>query len=89
LQQGERIKEVSGFRVLKRNSRPTGKAQERNSYCFAAKKPDQNSMKLHAYEFDPARDIRVEPSGALEWNSSKPELHRSMRSYFVARMEDG
>ncbi len=56
---------------------------------YRHKKPYQNPVQLHAYEFDPAKDIRVGSSGALEWNSSKPELHRSMRNYFAARMEDG
>ena len=45
-------------------------------------------VKLHAHEFDPTRDIRVGQSGALEWNSSKPELHQSLRNYFASRMED-
>jgi len=44
---------------------------------------------MHAYRFDPATDIRVGSNGAMEWNSSKPELHRSLRNYFAARMEDG
>ena len=47
------------------------------------------SVKLDAHEFDPATDIRVGSSGALEWNSTKPELHRSLRDYFAARAEDG
>ena len=53
------------------------------------KKSYQNLVKLDAHEFDPTRDIRVGRSGALEWNSSKPELHRSLRNYFASRMEDG
>jgi hypothetical protein len=44
---------------------------------------------VQAHEFDPARDIRVGSSGTLEWNSFKPELHRSLQNYFAARREDG
>ncbi len=53
------------------------------------KKSYRNVVKLDAHEFDPTRDIRVGPGGALEWNSSKPELHRSLRNYFASRKEDG
>src|SRR5271154_7042281 len=49
----------------------------------------QSLVKLQTHEFDPTRDIRIGPSGVLVWNSSKPELHRSLREYFASRMGDG
>ena len=49
----------------------------------------QDLVKLETHKFDPTRDIRIGSSGALEWSSSKPELHRSLRNYFASRMEDG
>ena len=36
----------------------------------------------------PALDVRVGASGAWEWNSSKPSLHRAVASYFANRNED-
>jgi hypothetical protein len=49
----------------------------------------QSLVKLQTHEFDPTRDIRIGSTGALEWNSSKPELHRSLQNYFASRREDG
>lgn len=39
--------------------------------------------------FDPATDIRIGDSGCWEWASAKPEMHRMVAEYFVARQEDG
>jgi len=44
---------------------------------------------LVEHEFDPFTDIAPGPSGAWEWNSDKPELHRAVRDYFLSRREDG
>jgi len=49
---------------------------------------DRNRV-LAAFGFDPARDIRIGPSGCWEWASRKPELHRWAREYFYFRREDG
>jgi len=44
-------------------------------------------VEFAAVEFDPAIDIRVGRSGALEWNSPKPELHRWLQNYFAAGVQ--
>jgi hypothetical protein len=44
---------------------------------------------LRAFDFDPGRDIAIDPSGCWRWNSSKPEMHRYVREYFQSRREDG
>jgi hypothetical protein len=49
----------------------------------------ERHVELAAFEFDPDRDIRIGHSGALEWNSPKPQLHCWLRDYFARRMEDG
>ncbi|HEX2190538.1 MAG TPA: hypothetical protein VHG51_16640 [Longimicrobiaceae bacterium] len=43
---------------------------------------------LRAYDFDPATDIRVGPSGAWTWSTEKPDLHRYAAGYYQARRED-
>jgi hypothetical protein len=44
---------------------------------------------LRPFDFDPARDLALADSGAWRWNSYKPDLHRYVADYFVARREDG
>ncbi len=44
---------------------------------------------IHRLGFDPAADLRVGPSGGLEWASDKPELHRWAAEFFARRKEDG
>jgi hypothetical protein len=46
-------------------------------------------VKAQTNDFDPRIDIRIGPTGALEWNSDKPELHQAIKRYFVGRKEDG
>lgn len=43
---------------------------------------------LREAQFDPREDVRIGPDGLLEWASHKPELHRRLRDYFLARRED-
>jgi hypothetical protein len=49
---------------------------------------DRN-QELARFAFDPAVDLAVGPSGAWEWASRKPELHRWAADYFRLRNEDG
>jgi hypothetical protein len=58
-----------------------GEAQNKRMY--------ERLLELAAFEFDPNTDVRVKHGEALEWNSSKPELHRWFQNYFASRMEDG
>lgn len=45
---------------------------------------------LARYDFDPAIDIAVdETTGALRWNSDKPQMHAFVREWFAGRREDG
>jgi hypothetical protein len=44
---------------------------------------------LEQYEFDPTTDIVVSDDGCWRWNTDKPGLHESIRSYFSSRREDG
>lgn len=39
--------------------------------------------------FDPATDVRVGPTGCLEWASNKPALHAWAQQFFQERQEDG
>jgi hypothetical protein len=41
------------------------------------------------FEFDPCRDIAIDPDGAWRWNSAKREMHDYVRAYFASRREDG
>jgi hypothetical protein len=47
------------------------------------------NRRLAAYGFDPARDLRLNPTGCWEWASDKPELRRWLVEYFEGREEDG
>jgi hypothetical protein len=49
---------------------------------------DRN-RELARFDFDPATDLRVGPTGGWEWASEKPELHRWAVEYFGHRREDG
>jgi hypothetical protein len=40
-------------------------------------------------EFNPNKDVVLDDSGLLQWNSDKPEMHNALRKYFAARQEDG
>jgi len=44
---------------------------------------------LATYDFDPSDDIAIDDGGCWRWNSDKPEMHRFVRDYFSARLEDG
>ncbi|MBS2028072.1 MAG: hypothetical protein JST54_09235 [Deltaproteobacteria bacterium] len=46
------------------------------------------NRELAAFDFDPARDLTVGPTGCWEWASKKPELHAWARDYFDHRRED-
>ncbi len=41
------------------------------------------------YDFDPFRDIAIDPNGGWRWNTDKKEMHRYVSDYFRARREDG
>jgi len=49
---------------------------------------DRN-IELQQLAFDPARDLRLSPSGAWEWNREHPKLHTWAKTYFAHRKEDG
>ncbi len=49
---------------------------------------DRN-VELISLGFDPRSDLRPSDSGAWDWNSDKPALHRWAREYFAHRKEDG
>ena len=44
---------------------------------------------MHAQGFDPGRDIRIGPSGCIEWASDMPQLHSWLPQFFRRRREDG
>jgi hypothetical protein len=44
---------------------------------------------LEQFEFDPTKDIAIAENGCWRWNTNKPGLHESVRSYFRSRLEDG
>ena len=52
------------------------------------RQPRERHLILTHHDFEPRVDIRVNPSGAWEWNSDKPVLHDQVRGYFAARRED-
>jgi hypothetical protein len=41
------------------------------------------------FDFDPHTDIAIGGSGAWQWSSDKPLMHRFVRDYFDSRFEDG
>jgi hypothetical protein len=45
--------------------------------------------RFRAFDFDPCRDIAIDPSGCWRWSSRKPDMHRYVSGYFRARREDG
>jgi hypothetical protein len=49
----------------------------------------QRHQILTAHDFDPDRDIAIDPHGSLCWSSDKPALHEAVRNYFRTRQEDG
>ena len=44
---------------------------------------------LYRHQFDPAHDLSTDGMGCLAWGSDKRNLHREVKSYFLARREDG
>ena len=44
---------------------------------------------FRVFDFDPSRDIAIDPSGCWRWNTDKPEMHRYVSDYFHGRREDG
>jgi hypothetical protein len=49
----------------------------------------QRHLELAQFRFDPFHDISIASDGCWQWSSDKPELHRYVRDYFLARKEDG
>jgi hypothetical protein len=49
----------------------------------------ERHQSLKYFDFDPAKDICINQEGCWEWNTSKPELHKWVSSYFANRREDG
>jgi hypothetical protein len=49
----------------------------------------ERHQKLHAFSFDPERDLRTGAGGCWEWASDKPDLHAWVVHYFHRRREDG
>jgi hypothetical protein len=47
------------------------------------------NQELANFNFDPATDLRIGRSGAWEWASDKPDLHRWAIDYYPSRREDG
>lgn len=45
--------------------------------------------RLHAFSFDPERDLQIGASGCWQWASDKPDLHAWVAEYFRRRREDG
>ncbi|MCB1499001.1 MAG: hypothetical protein KDK07_04300 [Bauldia sp.] len=43
---------------------------------------------MRRFGYEPAVDLALSESGAWRWNSSKPEMHDYVASYFAARKED-
>ena len=43
---------------------------------------------LKRHNYDPAKDVRINGMGCLEWCSDKPEMHREVAEYFKNRNED-
>jgi hypothetical protein len=50
---------------------------------------DERHQGLAAFDFDPNRDIALDPNGCWRWNSEKPAMHEYIRNYFASRNEDG
>lgn len=48
----------------------------------------ERSQELLSIHFNPSQDLKVGPTGAWEWATSRPELHGWARSYFAQRDED-
>ena len=44
---------------------------------------------FEAFDFDPRRDLAIDPAGCWQWNSKKLDLHRHVEQYFRWRREDG
>jgi hypothetical protein len=53
------------------------------------RRPGERHDGLGAFDFDPARDLAIGPSGAWQWSSDKPALHQYVKDYFASRKEDG
>ena len=49
----------------------------------------QRYEQFRAFDFDPSRDIAIDPSGCWRWSTNKPDMHRYVSDYFRARREDG
>ena len=45
-------------------------------------------MMLKEANFDPLRDISLDPQHCWQWSSDKAELHDKVREYFWARKEE-
>ena len=49
----------------------------------------QRHRLLEDFDFDPDRDIGIDPNGCWGWTSEKPDLHEAVKRYFSSRNEDG
>ena len=48
----------------------------------------ERHLPLRQFHFDPKADVRLSPSGLLEWSSAKPALRAAIKDYFLGRHED-
>ena len=55
---------------------------------FKNRKHGQRDVICKKFHFDPLKDIKIGKSGAWEWASDKPDLHKEVREYFYSRKED-
>lgn len=55
---------------------------------FKNRRHSERYVVYRQFHFDPARDIKIGKSGAWEWASDKPGLHKELREYFYSRNED-
>jgi hypothetical protein len=57
--------------------------------CLLDRHYEERQQGLHAFHFDPYRDIALTDNQVWRWNSDKPLLHQYVRDYFALRKEDG
>lgn len=77
----------SRYRAAKVCSPPNASAT-----TTAAREPsgsNERHEKFRAFDFDPSRDIAIDPSGGWRWNTNKPDMHRYVSDYCRTRREDG
>jgi hypothetical protein len=47
------------------------------------------NREFRQFDFDPSRDVTLDPLGIWRWSSDKPDLHEWANLYFARRVEDG